>query len=169
MSKKQTFRATDAFTYVDTYRRAILNHASRITSEKEKLEEKMWGMAVVPSRLYAEWRAHEHALRFVVESKDPEVVVIGPDDGSEEAPDPAERAEEVRARLEQAEADLAQAQRKLRQATEREHDHEVEMVRKNQELARVKRKLSQTYSSISVVSTTFLVVLVVLLAIRFLR
>lgn len=167
MSKKQSFRAADAFAYVDTYRRSILNHASRISAEKEKLEEKMWGMTVVPSRLYAEWRAHEHALRFVVENKETDVVVIGPDEGSADTPDPLEKAEELRGRAERAENELGQANRKLRQAAEREHDYQVEMVKKNQELARVKRKLSQTYSSISVVGTTFLVLVVILGAIHF--
>ena len=164
--KTRSFRASDAFHYVDTYRSLILNEAGYIEAEKKRIEEKMWGMGMVPARLYAELRAHEHALDKKVEGTDPGVVVLGPDEegeGDEGKGPPRPTREE----LQEKEREIESLRGKLRVAEAREQDLQTELVKRRQDIGRLKRKLDQTYSSIYVVSITLGLVIVVLLMVRF--
>lgn len=168
--KKTSFQASDAFAYVDTYRSLILNDGSYIESEKKRLEEKIWNMNMVPSRLQAELQAHDHALAKVMDGKEPGTVAFGGD--GESGDEDASSAEAARAYMEQAKELKTEVDRltaKLRTAAAQEQELQAEVVRKNQEINRLRRKLEQTYSSIYVVSATFGVIVLVLLAIRFLN
>lgn len=169
--KHKSFYATDAFAYVDTYRRGVLNHASRIEGEKERLEEKMWQMNIVPSRLWAEWRAYVHALAFVNENQDPSLVYLGPDDEVPEEVDgdPAQAIAGLREELEGKEDEIEELTKKVSRAKELEQDYQVELVRKNQEINKLNRRLTQTYASIYIITATMTVITLILLAVRFLR
>ena len=168
---KIAFQASDAFAYVDAYRNLILNDANHIESEKKRLEEKMWNMNVVSSRMQAEMRAHEHALAKVLEGTDPGTVVLDGSVGAGEADESGDDQEAIAAyqeQVKQLQRETESLKHKLRTAAAQEQELQTEVVRKKQEVNRLHRKLEQTYSSIYVVSATFGVIVLVLLVIRFL-
>lgn len=166
---KIAFQASDAFSYVDAYRNLILNDANFIESEKKRLEEKMWNMNVVPSRLQAELRAHEHALAKVVEGSEPGTVVLDGSVGAGEAEeDGADQTAAYQEEIKALQREVESLKTKLRTAAAQEQELNAAVIRKKQEVNRLQRKLEQTYSSIYVVSATFGVIVLVLLVIRFL-
>jgi hypothetical protein len=156
------FMAADAVAYVDTYRRLIMNTPGDITAARERLEARMLEMNLVPSRLYAELRAHEHACNFVLKKQEPGMVVLG--DAKEEGDGAAVAVarDDERRQLEEEAADL---RRKLRAAAQQQHELETELVVQSQEVGRLKRKLAQTYNSVAVGGVAVIVVLLVLFGI----
>jgi chromosome segregation ATPase len=156
------FMAGDAVAYVDTYRRLIMHTPGDITAAKERLLDRMHEMNLVPARLYAELRAHEHALNFVLKKQEPGMVILG--DAKEEAESAVDTAaqDEARRKLEEEAADL---RRHLKRAAQRENELEAELVVQGQEVARLQRKLAQTYNSVAVGGVAMIVVLLVLFGI----
>ncbi|WP_127474735.1 hypothetical protein [Sulfurivermis fontis] len=156
------FMAGDAVAYVDTYRRLIMNTPGDISAAKERLEARMREMNLVPSRLYAELRAHEHALNFVLKKQEPGMVVLGEArDDSESAAGVAAHDEEKR-RLED---EVSELRRNLKRAAQQQHELEAELIVQSQEVARLKNKLAQTYNSVAVGGVAVVVVLAVLFGI----
>lgn len=156
------FMAADAVAYIDTYRRLIMHTPGEITAAKERLQDRMHEMNLVPARLYAELRAHEHALNFVLKKQEPGMVILGDaKDGAENDVATAAQDEERR-KLEEEAADL---RRHLKRAAQREHELEAELVMQGQEVARLQRKLAQTYNSVAVGGVAVIVVLAVLFGI----
>lgn len=156
------FMAADAVAYVDTYRRLIMNTPGDINAAKERLEARMHEMNLVPSRLYAELRAHEHAFNFVLKQQEPGMVTLG------EARDDSESAEGLAARDEerrQLEEELLELRRNLKRAAQQQHELEAELVVQAQEVISLKRKLAQTYNSVAVGGVAVIVVLLVLFGI----
>lgn len=156
------FMAGDAVAYVDTYRRLIMNTPGDISAARERLEARMHEMNLVPARLYAELRAHEHALNFVLKKQEPGMVVLGEarEDG-ESAAGVAVHDEEKR-RLED---EVAELRRNLTRAAQQQHELEAELIVQSQEAARLKHKLTQTYNSVAVGGVAVVVVLLVLFGI----
>jgi predicted RNase H-like nuclease (RuvC/YqgF family) len=156
------FMAGDAVAYVDTYRRLIMNTPGDITASRERLEARMHEMNMVPSRLYAELRAHEHAVNFVLKKQEPGMVTLGEAvEGSDGTTDLTARAEELR----QLEDEVVDLRRNLRMAAQQQHELETELVVQSQEVGRLKRKLEQTYNSVAVGGVAVIVVLLVLFGI----
>ncbi len=157
------FMASDAIAYVDTYRRLIMNTPTDILSSRERLEAKILELPLVPSRLYAERSAHEHALGFVTDRHEPGMVVLGP---QEETPVGPSADAEARRQLEEEVADLRQ---RLRQAAQREQELEGQLVVKGQEVAGAYRKLAQAQNSMAVGGIAMAVVILVLLIVMVAR
>ncbi len=154
------FMASDAFAYVDTYRRLVMTTPGDISASKERLEAKMNEMNMVPPRLFAELRAHEHAFNFVGRKQDPGMVVLGDQPAESALTQSAD--DEARQRL-QDERD--QARDMLRQAGGQIQDLEAALVVQRQETARVRRKLSQTYSTFTVSGVALLLMAVAALVV----
>lgn len=154
------FMASDAFAYVDTYRRLVMSTPGDITASRERLETRMSEMNLVPPRLYAELRAHEHAFNFVMKKQDPGMVVLGDQPAALDSAGPSPD-EEARRRLED---ELDQARKLLRQSSQRQQDLEAELVVRHQELGRLQRKLSQTYNSVAVGGVAVLLMVLAALA-----
>lgn len=156
------FMASDAMAYVDTYRRLVMNTPGDITAARERLEAKIRDMNLVPARLFAELRAHEHALNFVLKKQEPGMVTLGEAQAdTESAAGIAARDQERR----QLEDEMAELRRTLKKAAQREHELETELVMQQQELNRLKRKLAQTYNSVAVGGVAMVVVLLALFSI----
>ncbi len=154
------FMASDAFAYVDTYRRLVMSTPGDISASKERLEARMSEMNLVPPRLFAELRAHEHAFNFVGKRQDPGMVVLN--DLPAESAAISKADDEVRERLED---ELAQAREMLRQAGQHIQDIEADLVVQRQETARIQRKLSQTYSTVSIGGAALLLMVVAALVV----
>lgn len=150
------FMASDGFAYVDTYRRQVMNPPGDVKASMERLQERMHGMNLVPPRLFAELRAHEHALNFLLKQQDPGMVLLG--EAAAAATDTADA--DARQELDDA---LAELRRHLKQAAQREHELQVELVQKNQELSRLNRKLTETYNSVGVGGFAVVVIVLVLI------
>lgn len=106
-AKVEQFSARDAFIYTDTYRKAIKQNAAAIATEKERLKEHVRHGGSRDSGYYAELRALEHAMNFVVRREEPKRVMLGEADGSSDS----ENTEEDREA--QLTASLAETQRLL--------------------------------------------------------
>lgn len=153
------FMAGDAVAYVDTYRRLIMHTPGEITAAKERLEARMHEMNLVPARLYAELRAHEHAHNFVLKKQEPGMVVLGEAHEDIESAAGVAAHDEEKRRLED---EVAELRRNLKRAAQERHELETELIVQRQEVARLKNKLAQTYNSVAVGGVAVMVVLVVL-------
>lgn len=151
------FMASDAFAYVDAYRRLVMSTPGDITASKERLEEKIRDMNLVPPRLYAELRAHEQAFNFVMKRQDPGMVVLGDQPG-----DGGPAVDEVRQQLEE---DLSEARKLLRQCSQHQQELETQLVIQRQETARLQRRLAQTYNSAMVGGTALLLMFIAALVV----
>lgn len=156
------FMASDGMAYVDTYRKLLLQPPGDVTESLERLKTKMFEMNMVPPRLYAELRAHEHALNYLVKRQDPGMVILGE---AKAEPTAQEVAAAENEEVERLEDELKDAQKKLKIATQHIHDVEAELVMKRQEAARLQRKIAQTYNSVAVAGVAMVVVMLVLLGI----
>ncbi len=152
------FMASDAFAYVDTYRRLVMNTPGDITASKERLREKMLEMNLVPPRLYAELRAHEHAFNFVTKQQDPGMVNLGEQGGDEAAG--AAKAADARRELEE---EISGLRKELRKAAQREQELEAETVMQRQEMGRLQRRVAQANNNAAVIGV-FLGIIVLVLA-----
>lgn len=154
------FMASDAFAYVDTYRRLVMSTPGDISASKERLEARMNEMNLVPPRLFAELRAHEHAFNFVGKKQDPGMVVLSEQPAASVLAGSADAEE--RKRLED---ELDQARAMLRQSAQHIQDIEADLVVQRQETARMQRKLAQTYSTVSIGGAALLLMLVAALVV----
>ena len=73
----EKFSAKDAFIYTDTYRKAVKMNASTIATEKERLKARYRQSGGSSNAYYAELRALEHAMNYVVKREEPKQVVLG--------------------------------------------------------------------------------------------
>lgn len=158
------FMASDAFAYVDTYRRLVMNPPGDITASRERLEAKMLEMNLVPPRLYAELRAHEHAFAFVTKQQEPGMVTLGEQKGEDSGALAA--AAEQRRELED---EIDELRKRLRQAAQREQELEADVVLRRQEVGILQRKLAQANNSAAVVGVVLGIVVVALLGILLTR
>ena len=158
------FMASDAFAYVDTYRRLVMNTPGDITASKERLQAKMLEMNLVPPRLYAELRAHEHAFNFVAKQQEPGMVSLG--EQAAEGQGDAAAAAEARRELEEQVSDL---RKELRKAAQREQELEAEGVMQRQEIGRLQRKVAQANNNAAAVGIALGIVVLVLAGILLTR
>lgn len=164
MSK--TFKANDAFAYVDTFRQQRLNPPSEINNAKDKMYDEILGMEVVPSRNWAEYRAIEHALAYKLEKKEPGLVLLGEGDPEEDNPEAAgKKLEQMRKQQSMLEGENSELKKQLRHAHTAEQELQATIVERKQEIARLERKLAQNYSTLMVLSTTGIIVFIVLLSV----
>lgn len=159
MVAKYRFRASDAFTYVDTYRREILANADRIQDDLKRIQEEVWSASEAPSRVYAQLRAVEHALEFVVRREEPGLVVLGETSGADEDEsdsDSGESAEvtELKQALDKREAEVVTLQASLKHTKEKAADLEAEVVARDQQNRRLQHRLDSSQSTITVLSGT---------------
>lgn len=156
------FMASDAIAYVDTYRKLLMQTPGDVNDSLGRLKNKMFEMNLVPPRLYAELRAHEHAIGYLTKQQDPGMVVLG---DAKAEPTAVESASAENEEIERLTDELKDTQKKLKFAAQHIHDVEAELVGKRQELARLQRKIAQTYNSVAVAGVAVVVVLLVLVSI----
>ena len=70
-----TFRAADAFEYVDAYRKAVAKTPAEVRELHAKLNERI-GNYDPPSYLLAAYRAYEDALLFLGHKIEPRIVKL---------------------------------------------------------------------------------------------
>jgi predicted nucleic acid-binding Zn-ribbon protein len=171
MAAEFRFRATDAFVYVDTYRREILQPVPRIQSDLARVRERAESTDanLSPTRYFAELRALEHALNFVVKREEPNVVVLG--HGDEEA-NLAEAkaggaitksAKQLAQELSRCEEHGETLEIALKQAKGREHELQAQIVSRDQQITRINYRLANSQSTVTVLTATLALVVVVLL------
>lgn len=163
------FQARDAFVYVDLYRRLKVESTDYVTKERQKLVEKFWNMKELPSRYWAELRAHEHALEWITKrGGEPGLVVLGETDENGQPKESAE-AKQRMAELRKCRDDNAVMARNLQQYQLKEKEWQGAMVEKSQEIAKINRRLNQTQSTSTVVGITLLIVILIQFGILFTR
>jgi hypothetical protein len=170
-ARVEQFSARDAFIYTDAYRKAIKQNAATIATEKERLKERVRRGGGRDSGYYAELRALEHAMNYVVRSEEPKRVVLGEVDSSSE---PESTEEERQAQLT---AELAETQRllareradkeklkgDLRSVGEAYATLQARAVELSQLTVRLTRKVERTTSTFGVIIFAMSVVIAVLL------
>lgn len=158
----------DLFAYVDTYRRLKVESADTITKQKEKLVEKFWNMQDAPTRYWAELRAHEHALDWVLRRKEPELVVFGETDADGKPKESSEikTLRQERTKMREENHILANEVARMQKV---EAEYQGQLVQKNQEMARLKRRYEQTISTYIIISITLSVVVLILFGVLTLR
>lgn len=179
MSGDFKFRAVDAFVYVDTYRRQILHPASRIQSDLRRINDQLMHPAanLSPTRLYAELRAYEHALNFVVKREEPGMVVLGEtDDDVAQAQvnlnnndgKPLRSAKQLANDLRICEEHSETLDVSLRQAKTRESELLDEIREREHRIERINRRMANSQSTLTVLSVTLgVTVLALLLSVFF--
>ncbi len=157
------FQARDAFTYVDLYRRLKVESADYVTKQRQRLVERFWNVQEATPRYWAELRAHEHALDWIMHRREPGLVVLGETDEAGNPPETAEAAATKRRveELRQCREENSALARQIQQFQQLEHEFQATLVQKNQEIARVERKLSQTQSTSAVVGLTLVAVILI--------
>lgn len=165
------FSAKDAFIYTDTYRRAIGQTAASITTEKERLKERLRRGEGGDSCFYAELRALEHAMSFVVKREEPRYVLLGEVDGGAEPLEAREsrlndRINELQGMLNQEKAEKEKLKKDLSSVGEAYGKLQVETGDLRNLVARLQRKVVQTSSTFGVVGFALFVVIVVLLVVQ---
>lgn len=169
------FLASDAFVYVDTYRRLLLGAPPLIRSALEQLEAKTWSASDAPPRLYAELRAHQHALERLLKDEEPGLVVLGETGsggeaakgGPEQRQQPVRATNETREELRHCREEKEALEASLKQAKEREQELQGDLVQRRHEIGRLERKLSYTHSTAKVLGTTLVFVSTMLLFVLF--
>lgn len=169
--KVEQFAARDAFTYTDTYRKAIKQNAATIATEKERLKERHRRGGGIDSAYYAELRALEHAMNQVVKGEEPRQVVLAELDGSSLAPQEDKEAQ-LTARLAEQQRGLAKEREEkerlkadLKRVGEAYQRLQAEATELRSLSARLRRKVVQTSSTFGVVGFAMFVVIVVLLTV----
>ena len=173
MSSEFKFRATDAFVYVDTYRRAILQPIGRIQNDLARVRERATAgdANLSPTRYYAELRAYEHAFNFVSKRQEPNVVFLGEDEDAEvtdgKGGKVAKSAKQLAKELSVCEEHGETLEISLKQSKAREHELQTELVSRDQLIERINHRLANTQSTITVLTTTLAVTVIVLLMVMF--
>jgi len=158
------FLASDAFTYVDTYRSSILKSAVELNGDKERLQNRFWESSTVGSRYYAELRAVEQALDYVLKGSEPGMVVLG-DESKEPGVGEAPQGELERCRLSlQALSEEKERQdRAYRTLSSQAHELQAQLVQQHQVTNALRRRLVQNNSTFVVIATTMFAVILTLL------
>ncbi len=176
MTLQQTrmFFAQDAFAYVDSYRRYSLDQPPTITDAKDRLEDQMAHMDMIPTRAWAELRGMEHALRFKLKRTEPGVVVLGESAGILDKegrllpPDAGRRSAEVKQLQEERDrlqTELLNYKAHIKQLEEYIHEQEVLLAKARQDSATLKRRLEQSYGYFVISGITALLAIVALIGI----
>lgn len=169
--KADQFLAKDAFIYTDTYRKAIKMNASNIATEKEHLLERQRRSGAFDSHYYAELRGLEHAMSHIVKGQDPQRVILGELDGSNEDREAQEKAKLTGqiGRLQKEITDEKSTNEKLKKDLKKVGDAytklQTEVTELRQIAARLRRKVAQTSSTFGVVVFAMFIVIVVLLTV----
>lgn len=154
------FHARDAFAYVDLYRRLKVENADYVTKERDKLVEKFWNMKEAPSRYFAELRAHEHALEWILHRREPGLVVLG-EVGEDGRPTESSEARQCKEDLRKCRDDSALMAGQLQQYQRAEKEWQANLLEKSQQVKKLHRKLNQTHSTFMVVGITLLIVILI--------
>ncbi len=159
------FLASEAFAYVDTYRNSILKSASALNSEKERLNNKFWESSTVDLRYYAELRAVEHALDYVLKGTDPGTVILGEPaaEAEGEGAPAAEELEECRQTLQELGQEKGKLDKSYRQLVGQAQQLQAQLVQQRQEANALKRRLTQNNSTFVVIAMTMFTVILTLL------
>ena len=167
-NEHKSFYAADAFAYVDTYRRLSMESPAAINASMERVKEQMLGVKSIPSRVYAELRAHEHALDSRLKKEEaPGLVVIGEkSDEGEALPVHVRQALEEKLHVE---AELERARAQIKKVTEWGHDLDAQVIKKTKELGRLQRRYSQAVSSYGITIAALVAGIFVLAGILLLR
>ena len=159
------FLAGDAFAYVDTYRDGILKTAGALNDEKERMQNKFWESSSIDSRFYAELRAVEHALDYVLKGEEPGMVVLGEAseaEGEGGGSSPAE-LQQCRQTLEALSEEKARTDKAYRQLTGQAQQLQAQLVQTRQETNILRRRLTQNNSTFVVIVATLFAVILTLL------
>jgi len=140
MSDYMSFMADDAFTYVDAYKKAQEWTPEKISSKVAWLAPKVNGEEELDSKVYAEYRGYEHALRFHMDREEPSLVFLGPDRAKRVAEEvetitPEEQIEMLQDRVQQLREDLAMQKKAKANA-------EMDLTRAKHESSSLQNKLS---------------------------
>ena len=162
------FSARDAFLYTDTYRKAIKLSAATIATEKEHLKERVRSSGNADSSYFAEMRALEHAMNYVVKGDKPGQVVLGELERSGEGAEAREarlngRVTELQSVLSKEKADKERLKKDLKKVGDAYAKLQAKAMELSQQVARLQRKVVQTSSTFGVVGFSLFVVIVVLL------
>jgi len=111
-----SFMADDAFSYVEAYRKAQDWTPEKISSKVAWLQPRINGEDELDSKVYAEYRGYEHALKFHMDREAPSLVFLGPDRAKkkseiEEQITPEEQIEQLQERVQKMREDLAMQKR----------------------------------------------------------
>ena len=171
MTAEFNFRATDAFLYVDTYRREILHPVARVQADLKRVEERPNGAALSPSRYFAELRALQHALQFVLKREEPGMVVLGEGGEDSTAVDAktgaVKSARQLATDLQRCEEHGETLEVALKQVKARERELQGEIASRQQQIERMNLRLANSQSTITVLGVTLGVTGLVLVLVLF--
>lgn len=172
MSKKyKVFWARDAIAYADTYRRMLHLDPTQIEGEKRRLEDRLWNRTEmdVDTRMLAQLRAIEHALAQVVRDEEPGLVILNEGTAESAHQQMEKEEEEQNAAVRQAQEKFNEAQLQIKKLTGALEGRQAEMVALHTRLSTLQRKLNEQRASSMVTTAVSLLVVLMLLAIIFLR
>ena len=140
MSDYMSFMADDAFTYVEAYKKAQEWTPEKISSKVAWLQPRINGEDELDSKVYAEYRGYEHALRFHMDREEPSLVFLGPDRAKRVAEEveqitPEEQIEMLQERVQKLREDLAMQKKAKANA-------EMDLTRAKHESSNLSNKLS---------------------------
>lgn len=115
-SDYMSFMADDAFTYVEAYRKSQEWTPEKISSKVAWLQSRVNGEDELDSKVYAEYRGYEHALKFHMDREEPTLVFLGPDRAKRKAEitdqvTPEEQIDILEERVQKLREDLAMQKR----------------------------------------------------------
>jgi hypothetical protein len=144
MSDNMSFMAEDAFQYVDVYRKALDWPPEKISQKIAWLLPKINGEEEYDSKVYAEFRAYEHALKYLTDRVEPQLVFLGKDAERkraehEETVSDEEQIEMLRERVQKLREELAYHKKK-------QTNIDTDLSRCRSELASNQTKLSNCQS-----------------------
>jgi hypothetical protein len=157
------FLASDAFTYVDTYRDSILKSAVELNGAKERLQNRFWESSSVDSRFYAELRAVEHALDYVLKGSEPGMVVLGDESKQAGTEAPKGEVERCQQALQALSEEKDRVDRAFRTLTSQASELQAQLVQQHQVTNALKRRLVQNSSTFVVIAATMFAVILTLL------
>jgi|GEM_PF-6911148 len=158
MSSYYYFPAAEAVAYADLYRRYITQTLPVLQRRHGVLEAEIKEGGTDSLRTWTEMAALDHAIAFVGNRRDPDVIVLG-----DPAQDPVRIAQaQQRHAVEEAKKctlKLEGAERQLKSSEARIRELELESKRKGQEILRLQQKMSATSSSVTVLGVLLVVVI----------
>ncbi len=167
----EQFSARDAFIYTDTYRKGIKMNAANIATEKERLKARArQAGGTVDTTYYAELRAYEHAMNYIVKREEPRTVMLGELEEGVEVETAEVREGKLNARIGELQRVLSNEKEQkeklkvdLKKVGEAYQHLQEEAVELRRGTARLRRKLAQTSNTFGVVGFAMFMVIVVLL------
>lgn len=160
-NESSQFQAQDAFVYVDIYRKSILKSASILTDSIERLEKQYWDESQSDSKLVAELRAMQDALKYVTKGEEPGLVTLGDINVERESNPSNEELSDCRASVESLMAQREQLEQRIRQQRDVDSELQGYVVYARQQLQVYRRRLIQSNSTFVVVVTAMFLVIVV--------